>query len=222
MGAIEEHAREWQEWNQETYRRQAPRAADPGAVARQNGRGISRFLMIAGSIAGGFVINTFYNRKAVQALKNKQNKQMDLIWEQALSEKEKQMSAKNAEISELQRKYQEAERYFQELSQLVFDAKVESDKEQLKADYKEFSEPDLNKDGYISRTEFQNYLQQHYKKNPHIPLSDYPTFDDFEQNGDGRVSFEEWRQYLQQIEQQAALQAQLQEYYAQMAQHQRR
>mmetsp|Transcript_4702 Transcript_4702/g.6460 ORF Transcript_4702/g.6460 Transcript_4702/m.6460 type:complete len:259 (+) Transcript_4702:61-837(+) len=221
VGALEEYHRGWDDWQDDSPRNtQTPLRMDPNNQQVEKGGNFRKVLFTVGSFATGFLISKLWNRKTMNTLKEKQRKQMDLIWQQALSEKERQMQSKNAEITKYQEKYQEAEQYFQQLSQLVYEAQVQSEMEQLQVDYKEFSEPDANADGYISRNEFNAYLQQAYKKNPSIPLSEYPTFDDFEQNGDGMVSFEEWRYYLNQLEQQAALQAQLQEYYAQVAQQQ--
>mmetsp|Transcript_18939 Transcript_18939/g.30943 ORF Transcript_18939/g.30943 Transcript_18939/m.30943 type:complete len:248 (-) Transcript_18939:342-1085(-) len=224
VGAIEEYKQQgWEEWNQESFQ-EPPRARSAKRnEIKKGGTFFGRLVFPIFSFGFGFGINKIFKRKSVKALKDRLANQKETIWHNIIAEKERQMKIKNQEIDELTYKYQEAEQYFQQISQLVYEATVQNELKQVQTDYQEFSEPDLDKDGYISRREFDAYLQQHYRQNPQIPLSEYPTFDDFEQNGDGLVSFNEWRVYLAHLEQQQALQAQLQEYYAaQAAQQQRR
>jgi len=157
---------------------------------------------LAMPLVAGVGISKLLNYKSWKAMTNKHREQCDAIFNQATLEKEAVMKKANDEITQLQYRCQEAQQYAQELTKKVNDQDSKNQLEQLEADYKEFTEPDLNADGFITRGEFNNYLNHYFKQFPEIPLSEYPSFDDFDVTRDGVIAFEEWRTYIHRLQQQ--------------------
>jgi len=83
--------------------------------------------------------------------------------------------------------------------------------ENLQREYDEFTQPDVDGDDRISRTEFHHYVKNYLANYPGLTEKDYPKFEDFDHDKDGYVSFQE---YAQQMAVQAQ-QAELDQYYAQ-------
>jgi EF hand len=69
---------------------------------------------------------------------------------------------------------------------------------QAAEDRREFQLPDANKDGKITRAEFNAYITEYLKQSPGLTRADMPRFEDFDFSKDGTVSFAEWQRYLDQ------------------------
>eukprot|EP00904_Undaria_pinnatifida_P012071 jgi/Undpi1/7995/HiC_scaffold_24.g10467.m1 len=58
-----------------------------------------------------------------------------------------------------------------------------------------YSLPDVNRDGLITRYEFDKYMNEYKLSHPGLTDRDLPRFEDMDHNNNGHINFHEWEEY---------------------------
>jgi len=100
------------------------------------------------------------------------------------------------DVYKLQEQNAELAYVIEKLQVALQSAEQDREMEKLQRDYDEFQQPDVDKDGRISRAEFNSYVNNYLKNYPGLTEKDYPKFEDFDHDRDGYVSFQEYVQQM--------------------------
>jgi Ca2+-binding EF-hand superfamily protein len=154
-------------------------------VGRQGFRGgdLVRFLGTLG--AGYFACSKFGCGREVKRLKKKHLREQKDLYSQYYND-----------IHKLQEHQNELYSYIEKLEKTLKKMVEEREEEELQRDLDEFSQPDTDKDGLISRAEFNHYVKTYLANFPGLSPEDYPKWEDFDHNKDGYMTFQEYRQQM--------------------------
>ena len=146
---------------------------------------------LAGSYArvesgqGWLVGAKIHSARTIQKMKTKHMKDQKNLYSQYYNDVYK-LQQQNAELAYVVEQYQDA----------IHNVAVEMDNDQLKRDYDEFKQPDVDGDDRISRAEFSMYVKNYLSNYPGLTEKDYPRFEDFDHDGDGFIGFQEYAQQM--------------------------
>jgi len=145
----------------------------------------SFFKSVALGGTGWLVGAKIHSARTIQKMKTKHMKDQKNLYSQYYNDVYK-LQQQNAELAYVVEQYQDA----------IHNVAVEMDNDQLKRDYDEFKQPDVDGDDRISRAEFSMYVKNYLSNYPGLTEKDYPRFEDFDHDGDGFIGFQEYAQQM--------------------------
>jgi Ca2+-binding EF-hand superfamily protein len=148
-----------------------------------------------GFVAGGMFAK-FTLRKKSSSLRNRQDKELQAVANHILKDQDRFVNEQNEELKQYYNLLQESYNTINYYQNALDQAGIKYDFDTTQRDYQEFKQPDTNGDDYISRKEFNDYMNSYLQAYPSLSPEDYPSFDEFDFDNDGKVSFKEWQDYL--------------------------
>lgn len=100
------------------------------------------------------------------------------------------------DVYKLQEHSAELYDYIAKLETALKQSEKERELDVLQRDMDEFSQPDTDGDGLISKAEFNHYVRTYLANLPGLTPADYPKWEDFDHDNNGYMSFQEYQQQM--------------------------
>jgi Ca2+-binding EF-hand superfamily protein len=182
-----------QEWRGHNNRSETH---DGGLMPSPKGEGRNKWVAIGFGLAVGGIMARFTLGSKSKSLRNRQDKELQAVANHILKDQDRFVNEQNEELKQYYNLLQESYNTINYYQNALDQAGIEYEFDSTQRDYMEFKQPDTNGDDYISRKEFNDYMNTYLQAYPTLSPEDYPSFDEFDFDNDGRVSFKEWQDYL--------------------------